>query len=31
VIGWKQWLAAIAVVVLLFVIMLYAGFFMHGD
>jgi hypothetical protein len=31
VIGWKQWLAAIAVVELLFVIMLYAGFFMHGD
>jgi|KBSSwiStaDraftv2_1062776.scaffolds.fasta_scaffold530793_2 hypothetical protein len=30
-IGWKQWLGAVAFLVLLFVVMFYAGFFMHGD
>jgi len=31
VIGWKHWLAAIAFVVLLFVVAFYSGVFMHGD
>jgi len=31
VIGWKQWLAAIVFVILLFVVMFYTGMFMHGD
>jgi hypothetical protein len=31
VIGWKQVLGAIALVVLLFVVMAYTGMFMHGD
>jgi len=31
VIGWKQWLGAIALIVLLFVVMFYTGMFMHGD
>jgi hypothetical protein len=31
VIGWKQWVGAIGFIVLLFVVMFYSGFFMHGD
>jgi hypothetical protein len=31
VIGWKQVLGGIALVILLFVLMFYSGMFMHGD
>jgi len=30
-IGWKQWLGVVALIVLLFVVMFHTGMFMHGD